>query len=106
EGADQLKAYLKTRNAHPDFIALAAQQGIEALLNDPQALAKVQQIETLLDRFGAVRGGHHSPFAYLMGADGRFVGMPLNTQDGPEALVQAIAKTLGLKTAFAATPSP
>jgi cytochrome oxidase Cu insertion factor (SCO1/SenC/PrrC family) len=104
EGADQIAAFLK--NFDSRFIGLAAQKGIEALSGDRAALAKVQQIESVLEQFRAVRLDHHSPFAYVMGADGRFIGKPLNTQDSLESFVRSIAATLKLDTDLAAKPSP
>lgn len=104
EGADQLKGYLK--HFHPGLIGLGAQQGIEALTGDAAALARVRQVERLIERFRSVRNDHHSPFAYLMDGQGRFVGTPLNTQDDPLILAQSIARTLGLNTDLAARPAP
>lgn len=99
EGADQLAGFLK--NFHPGFIGLGAQKGIESLMGDPVALSKVQQIEMLIERFRVVRGDHHSPFAYLMDADLRFIGKPLNTQANPEQLAAEMSKILNLKTDLA-----
>lgn len=104
EGADQLKGYL--RHFHPGLIGLGAQQGIEALTGDANALARVRQVERLIERFRSVRNDHHSPFAYLMDGQGRFVGVPLNTQDDPLKLARDIAAILRLKTDMAAHPLP
>lgn len=102
EGTDQLKAYLA--NFHPGFVGLAAQKG--AFSSAPDVQGRVQQIESVLNTFGAERVGHHSPFAYLMNGQGRFIGKPLRTQDTPERLAEEIAALLDLKTDLAATPSP
>ena len=102
EGTDHIAGYLK--HFHPGFIGLAAQK--DAFSSDPQVVAKVQQIERLLEKFRVVRDSHHSPFAYLMGGDMRFLGRPLNTQDSPESLASTIAALLDLKTDVAARPQP
>lgn len=104
EGAQQIQAFLK--NFHPSLIGLSAQKAGEAFLGDSAALQKVQQIEKLLERFRIVRDGHHSPFAYLVGPDLKFIGKPLNTQDGPDRMAAEIIRLLGLDKKAGLNPAP
>lgn len=102
EGTDQVADFIQ--HFDPRIIGLAAQKS--AFAGDPATLARIRQIETLLDNFRIVREDHHSPFAYLMDAGGRFVGRPLNTQNSPEDLARMIANILHLSPRSSNSPAP
>ncbi|MCD8498298.1 MAG: SCO family protein [Alphaproteobacteria bacterium] len=103
EGADQIASFLQ--HFHPDFIGISAQKGIEALLGDRTALARVQQIDGVLSQFRAMNADHHSPFAYLMDSQGRFIRL-LNTQDDYSIFVRQITDALKLDQTMAVHPLP
>lgn len=102
EGTDQVADFIQ--HFDPRIVALAAQK--TAFGRDPATLKRVRQVEALLTQFRIVRDDHHAPFAYLMGADGRFVGRPLNTQNAPEEMARAIAGLLRLSPRQNAAPAP
>lgn len=79
------------------FIGIAAGSNADILTNSSEVADNIRKMKVIHGDFRAVRDEHHSPYSYLMGADGRFLELLNTTSQTPEVLADQIARRLGLQ---------